>query len=234
MSHSLQPHRLTEAHRLPHPSVSPGVCSNSCPLSQWRHPTISSSVMPSSSSALSLSQDQDLWSHNDSQMRDLIIGYQGFYRRIGLRDKGVTLIGMMATWKAKISLPSPLSLLQPSITKTSQFSLWDVLGDYHDIHVPLFYEAFFVFFFFFWQNHLTCRVFVPWPQIEPAPPVVEAQSLNHWTTRKSLAHPSVFLPPLPIRRIQAIIPSVFSFSPQGTRPHLTAHFKAFRLNSYTK
>ena len=102
--------------------------------------------MPSSPSALSLSQHQDLWSHNDSQMRDLIIGYQGFYRRIGLRDKGVTLIGMMATWKAKISLPFPLSLLQPSITKTSQFSLWDVLGDYHDIHVPLFYEAFFFFF----------------------------------------------------------------------------------------
>ena len=28
------------------PSLSPGVCSNSCPLSQWRHPTISSSVAP--------------------------------------------------------------------------------------------------------------------------------------------------------------------------------------------
>ena len=27
------------------PSLSPGVCSNSCPLSQWHHPTISSSVV---------------------------------------------------------------------------------------------------------------------------------------------------------------------------------------------
>ena len=27
---------------LPCPSPSPGVCSNSCPLSQWHHPTISS------------------------------------------------------------------------------------------------------------------------------------------------------------------------------------------------
>ena len=35
--------------RLPCPSPSPGVCSNSCPLSQWCHPTISFSVIPFSS-----------------------------------------------------------------------------------------------------------------------------------------------------------------------------------------
>ena len=35
--------------RLPCPSLSPGVCSNSCPLSHWCHPTISSSVAPFSS-----------------------------------------------------------------------------------------------------------------------------------------------------------------------------------------
>ena len=32
--------------RLACPSLSPGVCSNSCPLNQWCHPTISSSVAP--------------------------------------------------------------------------------------------------------------------------------------------------------------------------------------------
>ena len=32
--------------RLPCPSPSPGVCSDSCLLSQWCHPTISSSVVP--------------------------------------------------------------------------------------------------------------------------------------------------------------------------------------------
>ena len=31
--------------RLPCPSPTPGVCSNSCPLSQWCHPTISSSAI---------------------------------------------------------------------------------------------------------------------------------------------------------------------------------------------
>ena len=34
VSNSLQPHELQHA-RLPCPSVSPGVCSNSCPLSRW-------------------------------------------------------------------------------------------------------------------------------------------------------------------------------------------------------
>ena len=42
MSDSLGPHGLQHA-RLPCPSPSPGACSNSCPLSWWCHPTISSS-----------------------------------------------------------------------------------------------------------------------------------------------------------------------------------------------
>ena len=48
MSDSLRPHRLQHT-RLPCPSRSPRVCSNSCPLNQWCHPTISSSVAPFSS-----------------------------------------------------------------------------------------------------------------------------------------------------------------------------------------
>ena len=49
MYDSLQPHGLQHT-RPPCPSPTPGVCSNSCPLSQWCHPTISSSVVPFSSS----------------------------------------------------------------------------------------------------------------------------------------------------------------------------------------
>jgi len=43
MSYSLRPHRLQHA-RIPSPSPTPGACSNSnsCPLSWWCHPTISS------------------------------------------------------------------------------------------------------------------------------------------------------------------------------------------------
>ena len=39
--HSLHPHGLQHA-RLPCPSPTPRGCTNSCPLSQWCHPTISS------------------------------------------------------------------------------------------------------------------------------------------------------------------------------------------------
>ena len=49
MSDSLTPHRLQHT-RLPCPSPSPRVYSNSCPLSQWCYPTISSSVALFSSS----------------------------------------------------------------------------------------------------------------------------------------------------------------------------------------
>ena len=52
--HSLSCVRLFVTHgpqhtRLPCPSPTPRACSNSCPLSQWCHPTISSSVFPFSS-----------------------------------------------------------------------------------------------------------------------------------------------------------------------------------------
>ena len=45
MSDSLWPHGLQHA-RLPCPSPTPGVYSNSCPLSRWCHPAISLSVVP--------------------------------------------------------------------------------------------------------------------------------------------------------------------------------------------
>ena len=44
VSNSFQSHGLQHT-RLPHLSPTPGACSNSCPLSQWCHPTISSSVI---------------------------------------------------------------------------------------------------------------------------------------------------------------------------------------------
>ena len=48
MSDSLRPHGPQHA-RPPCPSPTPTVFSNSCPLSRWCHPTISSSVTPFSS-----------------------------------------------------------------------------------------------------------------------------------------------------------------------------------------
>ena len=48
VSDSLQPHESQHA-RPPCPSPTPRIYPNSCPLSQWCHPTISSSVVPFSS-----------------------------------------------------------------------------------------------------------------------------------------------------------------------------------------
>ena len=48
MSDSLLAHELQHT-RLPYPSPTPRACSNLCPLSQWCHPAISSSVVPFSS-----------------------------------------------------------------------------------------------------------------------------------------------------------------------------------------
>ena len=48
MSDSLQPHGLQDSWP-PCPSPTPKVYPNSCPLSQWCHPTISSSIIPFSS-----------------------------------------------------------------------------------------------------------------------------------------------------------------------------------------
>ena len=45
MSDSLRSHGMQHA-RLPCPSPSSGACSNSCPLNQWCHPTISSAAIP--------------------------------------------------------------------------------------------------------------------------------------------------------------------------------------------
>ena len=41
-------------------------------------------------------------------------------------------------------------------------------------------------FFFFWLCRTAYGILVPWPGIKPTPPAVEAQSLNHWTTREVL------------------------------------------------
>ena len=57
MPNSLRPHKSQHA-RTPCPSPIPGVHSNSCPLSRWCHPAISSSVVPFSSCPQSLPESE--------------------------------------------------------------------------------------------------------------------------------------------------------------------------------
>ena len=51
---------------------------------------------------------------------------------------------------------------------------------------------FYGFFFFFWPHHATCRILVPWSEIEPGPLAVKVWSPNHWTTRGILISVSSF------------------------------------------
>ena len=68
MSDSLRPHELQHA-RPPCPSPTPGVHSNSCPLSQWCHPAISSSVVPFSSCPQSLPASGSFSNESTLRMR---------------------------------------------------------------------------------------------------------------------------------------------------------------------
>ena len=79
VSDSLRPHGLQHT-RLPCPSPTPGACSNSCPLSWWCHPTISSSSPP----AFNLSQHQGLFQwvsslHQVAKVLELQLQHQSFW-----------------------------------------------------------------------------------------------------------------------------------------------------------
>ena len=52
---------------------------------------------------------------------------------------------------------------------------------------PTLYFTFLIFKFFnyfFWPCHVACGILVSQPGVEPMPPAVEVQSLNHWTARE--------------------------------------------------
>ena len=67
-------------------------------------------------------------------------------------------------------------------SKNLKLFLWDQEQD-KNIHSHL---------FFFLLCCATCRILISWSGIKPVPPAVEAQSLNHWTARKSLLSPFLF------------------------------------------
>ena len=113
MSDSLQPHGPQLA-RLSCPSLSPGTCSNSCPLSQWCHPTISSSVAPAPP-ALNLSKHQGLFqgvaSHQVAKYWSFSISPSSEYSR---------LISFRIDWFDLLSVQgTPRSLLQHHNSKAS-------------------------------------------------------------------------------------------------------------------
>ena len=80
VSDSLLPHEPQHA-RPPCPSPTPGVYSNSCPLSWWCHPTISSSVIPFSSFQSLQHQNLFQWvssSHQVGKLLEFQLQHQSF------------------------------------------------------------------------------------------------------------------------------------------------------------
>ena len=108
MSVFLQSHRLQHA-RLPCPSPSPRVCSNSCPLSQWCHSTISSSVIHFSfclqsfpaSGSFPVNQFFKCWSFSFS-----ISSSSEYSRLISFRIDWFELLAVQGTLKS-LCFPAP-------------------------------------------------------------------------------------------------------------------------------
>ena len=129
MSDSLQPHGLWHA-RLPCPSPTPRAYSNSCPLSWWCHPSISSSVFPFSfylqslpaSGSFPMSQffalgGQSIGSFSFSSVLPMSIqdwfalGWTGW---IFLHSKGLSRVSSKTTSKVSILRHSAFFIVQLS------------------------------------------------------------------------------------------------------------------------
>ena len=116
MSNSLQSHGLQHA-RLPCPSLSPGVCSDSCPLSPWCHLTISSSIAPSTL-VPNLSQHQGLL--NESALCIRWPKYCSFSFSISPPSEYSGLVSFRIDWLVLLAVQGTLkSLLQHYSLKAS-------------------------------------------------------------------------------------------------------------------
>ena len=127
MSDSVSP--WTAAHQASCPSLSPGVCSNSCPSSQWCHPTISSSATPffsclqsfpvSGSSLMSQRFSSGGQSIRASASASVLpVNIQGWFPLgltglISLQSKGLSRVFSKTTaWKHQFFGPQPFLMAQ--------------------------------------------------------------------------------------------------------------------------
>ena len=142
VSRSLWSHGLQHS-RLSCPSLSPRVCLNSCPLSWWCHPTISSSVT-TFSPALKLSQHQGLFQwvtslHQVAKGLELQLQHQSFQWILNsFRIDKFDLLAVQGTLKSLLqhhhSEVSILSILY-GVTLTSIHDYWKNHSfDYPDLY----------------------------------------------------------------------------------------------------
>ena len=119
VSESLWPHGL-QCTRLLCPSLSLRACSNSCPLSQWCHPTILFSVAPSPP-AFNLSQHQGLGS---LRRIGVLLQMLGVIHHLILDFAlcGGFSISLLVTGQYRFSVSSWFSLGRSSISRNISFS----------------------------------------------------------------------------------------------------------------
>ena len=116
VSSSLWPQGLQHT-RLPCPSPTPGAYSNSCPLSWWCHPTISSSVVPFSSCLQSFPPSG---SSNESVLRIMWPKDWNFSFSISPSNEHSGLISFRMDWLDLLAVQGTLkSLLQHHNSKVS-------------------------------------------------------------------------------------------------------------------
>ena len=118
MSDSLWPHGLQHA-RPPCPSPTPGACSNSCPLSRWCLPTISSSIVPFSSCLQSFPASGSFLM-SQSVLRIRWPKYWSFSFNISPSNGHPGLISLRKGWLDLLAVQETLkSLLQHHSSKAS-------------------------------------------------------------------------------------------------------------------
>ena len=117
VSYSLQPHGLRHA-RPPCPSPTPGSSSNSCPNRQWRHPTISSSVIPFSSHLQSFPVSESFPVSQFFTSGGQSIGVSAFPMNVSLSNEYSGLISFRVDWLDFLAVQGTLkSLLQHHSSK---------------------------------------------------------------------------------------------------------------------
>ena len=144
VSNSLGLNELQHA-RLPCPSLAPWVCSNSCPLSQWCHPTILSSVAPFSSCSQSFlasgsfpvnqlfaSGGQRTGASASASASLLLMNIQGWYFRIDWFDllnvQGTLASILRHSAFLMVQLSHPYTITGKTMTLTVQASVSTVMS----------------------------------------------------------------------------------------------------------
>ena len=127
VSNSLWPNGLQQA-RVPCPSPHPRACSNSCPLSQWCHPTILSSIIPFSCfQSFSASGGQSIGASASASV--IPVNIQGLFP--------LELTGLISLLSKRLSRVFSNTTVWKHQFFSAQTSLWSTLTSIHD----------------YWKNH---------------------------------------------------------------------------------